>query len=170
MTASTHLQTSSKRYPHTVQGTINDYAQQEQPSDAIPHHPPIRNVPPAVPSPPPLSSRYPVISNTKFFNKPATLHTINMPSHESQWIFPADVMLQTPSTRHGLPVAEERSRRAKGVNFIIQAAIMLRLPQTTISTAAVYFHRFYMRYSLVPEKNGIHHYVGSIFLTPYQGN
>ncbi|KAJ4297267.1 hypothetical protein N0V88_004185 [Collariella sp. IMI 366227] len=35
---------------------------------------------------------------------------------------------------------------------------MLELPQQTLWVAAVFFHRFYMRFSLVEEKGGIHHY------------
>lgn len=54
---------------------------------------------------------------------------------------------------------EERLRRAKGVNFIYQAGILLDLPQLTLWVAGVFFHRFYMRYSMVEGKQGIHHYV-----------
>lgn len=54
---------------------------------------------------------------------------------------------------------EERSRRAKGINFIYQAGVMLDLPQITLWVAGVFFHRFYMRYSMELEKGGIHHYV-----------
>lgn len=50
-------------------------------------------------------------------------------------------------------------RRAKGVNFIYQAGIMLDIPQITLWVAGVFFHRFYMRFSMVEEKGGIHHYV-----------
>lgn len=50
--------------------------------------------------------------------------------------------------------------RRKGVNFILQVGMMLKLPQMTLSTAAVFFHRFLMRRSLVA-KDGyrpLHHY------------
>jgi protein BUR2 len=67
----------------------------------------------------------------------------------------------SPSIIDGLAVDEERLRRAKGVNFIYQAGILLSLPQTTLWVAGVFFHRFYMRCSMVEEKGGIHHYVGS---------
>jgi hypothetical protein len=50
-------------------------------------------------------------------------------------------------------------RRAKGVNFIYQAGVMLDLPQITLWVAGVFFHRFYMRCHMVQEKGGIHHYV-----------
>lgn len=56
-------------------------------------------------------------------------------------------------------------RRAKGVNFIYQTGIMLDLPQITLWVAGVFFHRFYMRSSMVQEKGGIHHYV-SLTLFP----
>lgn len=59
----------------------------------------------------------------------------------------------------GLPPGEERLRRAKGVNFIIQAGVILELPQITLWVASVFFHRFYMRYSMFEEKGGLHHYV-----------
>jgi hypothetical protein len=80
---------------------------------------------------------------------------------QSQWLFTEEEVCNSPSIHDGLPAAEEISRRAKGVNFITQAGILLKIPQLTLGTASVFFHRFYMRYSMVPEKNGIHHYVCS---------
>ena len=77
----------------------------------------------------------------------------------SQWLFTDAEINCTPSTLDKLPIAEERCRRAKGVNFIIQAGILLKLPQLTLATASVFFHRFYMRSSMVPERGGLHHYV-----------
>lgn len=53
---------------------------------------------------------------------------------------------------------EERLRRAKGVNFVYQAGILLDLPQLTLWVAGVFFHRFYMRYSMDETKGGVHHY------------
>jgi len=55
----------------------------------------------------------------------------------------------------------EKEIRSKGVNFITQVGIMLKLPQVTLSTAAIFFNRFLMRRSLQP-KDGykpLHHYV-----------
>jgi hypothetical protein len=77
----------------------------------------------------------------------------------SQWHFTEEEVLSAPSIMDGLSPQEERCRRAKGVNFIIQAGILLKLPQLTLATAAVFFQRFYMRKSMVPEKMGVHHYV-----------
>jgi protein BUR2 len=80
---------------------------------------------------------------------------------QSQWLFTEEEIRNSPSILDGLLVAEENCRRAKGINFIIQAGILLKIPQLTLGTAAVFFHRFYMRYSMVAEKGGIHHYVSS---------
>ncbi len=77
----------------------------------------------------------------------------------SQWLFTEDEMLSTPSILDGLTPEEERVRRAKGVNFILQVGILLKLPQLTLAVASTFFQRFYMRKSLVPEKGGIHQYV-----------
>jgi protein BUR2 len=82
---------------------------------------------------------------------------------EQQWIFSEDELLQTPSIVDGMPAEEERTLRRKGVNFILQVGMMLKLPQMTLSTAAVFFHRFLMRRSLVA-KDGyrpLHHYVSN---------
>lgn len=60
-----------------------------------------------------------------------------------------------------MSLAEEREKRASGVNFIVQVGIMLKLPQLTLSTAAVFFHRFMMRASFKKERHGIpklHHF------------
>lgn len=79
---------------------------------------------------------------------------------EQQWIFTEDELLQTPSIVDGMPVEEERMLRRKGVNFILQVGMMLKLPQTTLSTAAVFFNRYLMRNSLKPRQGykPLHHY------------
>jgi hypothetical protein len=71
-------------------------------------------------------------------------------------------VLSTPSIIDGISPAEERLRRAKGINFIYQAGVMLDLPQITLWVAGVFFHRFYMRCSMVQDKGGIHHYVRAL--------
>jgi protein BUR2 len=61
-----------------------------------------------------------------------------------------------------MSLADERERRSKGVNFIQQVGQALRLPQLTISTAAIFMHRFVMRHSLKSknkEQKSLHHYV-----------
>ncbi len=119
----------------------------------------IVNIPPAVPSPPVLSARN---SPPRKPQKPAIFSsTIAMAVEEkSQWLFTEEELLATPSILDGLDPTEERCRRAKGVNFITQVGILLKLPQLTLAVAGVFFHRFYMRRSLIPEKQGFHHYVG----------
>lgn len=79
---------------------------------------------------------------------------------ESQWLFSSRELSLTPSIQDGLPAEKERANRAKGVNFILQVGVMLRLPQTTLATASVFLHRLYMRHSMVesPGKVGYHYY------------
>lgn len=80
----------------------------------------------------------------------------------SQWLFTDAELLSSPSILDGLDPAEERCRRAKGVNFILQVGMLLKLPQITLAVASVFFHRFYMRRSLCVEHSpqmALHHYV-----------
>ncbi|EMC92926.1 hypothetical protein BAUCODRAFT_58924, partial [Baudoinia panamericana UAMH 10762] len=80
---------------------------------------------------------------------------------EAQWLFTQAELANTPSIQDGMSVAEERDTRAKGVNFIVQVGIMLKLPQLTLSTAAIFFQRFLMRASLKKARGDIpklHHY------------
>ena len=67
---------------------------------------------------------------------------------ETQWLFTEAELLRTPSILDGLPPEKERENRSKGVNFILQVGIMLKLPQITLATASVFLHRFYMRHSM----------------------
>ena len=121
-----------------------------------------RDVPPAVPSPPTLSSRTSPPRPHSRRSAPSPLPPSPPRAHQprpSQWFFSADEVASTPSIVEGLPPAEDRLRRAKGVNFIYQVGILLELPQVTLWVAGVFFHRFYMRYSMSEERGGIHHYV-----------
>ncbi len=79
---------------------------------------------------------------------------------ESQWLFTEAELLRTPSVLDGLSPEKERENRSKGVNFILQVGIMLKLPQITLATANVFLHRFYMRHSMVdlPNRPGFHYY------------
>jgi protein BUR2 len=80
---------------------------------------------------------------------------------EQQWIFTEDELLRTPSICDGMSPDDERQHRYKGNHFITQVGIMLKLPQTTLSTAAVFFNRYLMRKSLInkPPYKALHHYV-----------
>lgn len=84
----------------------------------------------------------------------------------AQWLFTDEEINNSPSILDGVPPIEERCRRAKGVNFLVQAGILLKIPQLTLATASVFFHRFYMRYSMEPGERGIHHYVGNSHQLP----
>lgn len=79
---------------------------------------------------------------------------------ESQWLFTETELLRTPSILDGLSPDKERENRGKGVNFILQVGIMLKLPQITLATASVYLHRFFMRHSMfdLPTRPGFHYY------------
>lgn len=72
----------------------------------------------------------------------------------SQWVFTADELRRTPSSQAGHTIERERIERMKGCDFILKVGMKLRLPQTTISTACVFLHRFYMRFTL----REFHHY------------
>jgi hypothetical protein len=82
------------------------------------------------------------------------------PQPDAQWLFTEAELLRTPSILDGLPPEKERENRAKGVNFILQAGIMLKLPQITLATASVFLHRFFMRHSMsnIPSRPGFHYY------------
>ncbi|KAI0125578.1 cyclin-K [Xylariales sp. AK1849] len=125
-----------------------------------------REVPPAVPSPP-THAHY--LSSRNSPSRPQSHRSAATPARSSpdkprigkdQWYFTQDEINSSPSIVDGISLAEERLRRAKGVNFIYQAGILLDLPQITLYVAGVFFHRFYMRMSMVEEggKGGIHHY------------
>lgn len=151
--------TTVERYPQT-QLQIPSDVPSNVPRSHSPSNTIARNnyIPPAVPSPPRLSARSSPPRRPHIQAKHE--HTIGMASEASnQWLFTDAELVSTPSVLDGLPIAEERCRRAKGVNFIFQAGILLKLPQLTLATASVFFHRFYMRASMVPEKGGLHHYV-----------
>ena len=80
---------------------------------------------------------------------------------EEQWIFNEVELAHTPSIQDGMTLDKEKELRAKGINFIRQVGIMLKLPELTLSTAAIFFNRYLMRKSLVnrPADKALHHYV-----------
>src|SRR5204863_4585951 len=79
---------------------------------------------------------------------------------QAQWIFTDAELSRTPSLLDGMTMEAEHTSRSKGVNFITQVGILLKLPQLTLCTASVYLHRFFMRYSMVdlPHRHGMHPY------------
>ncbi|WPH02025.1 Hypothetical protein R9X50_00488000 [Acrodontium crateriforme] len=108
-----------------------------------------------MPAAPPLPSSQPAV------RQPPKSPNAVLAETEAQWIFTPEELANTPSIQHGMSPADERDIRAKGVTFIVQAGIMLKLPQLTLSTAAIFFQRFLMRASLKREHEGIpklHHY------------
>ncbi|OJD27924.1 hypothetical protein ACJ73_00670 [Blastomyces percursus] len=79
---------------------------------------------------------------------------------QSQWLFTDAELYRTPSILDGMTIEAEHTSRSKGVNFITQVGILLKLPQLTLCTASVYLHRFFMRYSMkdLPQRPGMHPY------------
>ncbi|KAL2827004.1 hypothetical protein BDW59DRAFT_171553 [Aspergillus cavernicola] len=90
---------------------------------------------------------------------PAQSNPVLLASQE-QWLFTDEELTRAPSQLDGMKMEQEHVNRSKGVNFITQVGIMLKLPQLTLSTAAVYFHRYFMRFSMVdiPQRPGMHPY------------
>ncbi|KYK57740.1 cyclin [Drechmeria coniospora] len=130
----------------------------DRPSQSPPRR---REVPPAAPTPPQHTTRTspPRPDAASGQQSPAPSGRQTPSPSASQWSFTWDEAHSTPSIIDGLAPAEERLRRAKGVNFIYQAGVMLDLPQITLWVAGVFFHRFFMRFSMAQEKGaGIHHY------------
>ncbi|KAL7569130.1 hypothetical protein ACA910_016962 [Epithemia clementina (nom. ined.)] len=54
---------------------------------------------------------------------------------------------QLPSLKDGMTVEEESIRRRKTCRFIEEAGRILKLPRVAVSTAEVFFHRFYAKHS-----------------------
>ena len=84
-----------------------------------------------------------------------------LPLCDAQWLFAEADLAHTPSAVAGLDPRTERENRAKGVNFILQVGIMLKLPQLTLASAAVFLHRFFMRAPMVEDRvarRPHHHY------------
>lgn len=117
----------------------------------------------------PVAAEIPVSESS-----PQVRQSLSLPNQllllaESQWLFTEAELLRTPSVLDGLSPEKEIENRGKGVNFILQVGIMLKLPQITLATASVFLHRFFMRHSMVDLSNrpGFHYYsmaATSIFL------
>ncbi|KAI0664903.1 cyclin-like protein [Cubamyces menziesii] len=67
----------------------------------------------------------------------------------SQWIFPLSALHSTPSwCTSNIPLEKELYDRSRGVEFLYRLGVSLVLPSSAMYTAATWFHRFYMRYSM----------------------
>lgn len=75
---------------------------------------------------------------------------------KNTWLFSTEeIKANCPSVLEGMTLQEITFSISKGVNFILQVAAYLKLPQMVIYAAATFLHRFYLRYSL----KKFHHYV-----------
>ncbi|KAJ3517156.1 hypothetical protein NLJ89_g691 [Agrocybe chaxingu] len=69
----------------------------------------------------------------------------NASHSSSQWLFALSALNGTPST---CPREKELYERARGVEFLFRLGSSLALPTSAMCTAATWFHRFYMRFSM----------------------
>lgn len=108
----------------------------------------------------PVAAEIPVSESSPQIRQSLSLPNQLLLLAESQWLFTEAELLQTPSVLDGLSPEKEIENRGKGVNFILQVGIMLKLPQITLATASVFLHRFFMRHSMVDLSNrpGFHYY------------
>uniref|UniRef100_M4BS23 Cyclin N-terminal domain-containing protein n=1 Tax=Hyaloperonospora arabidopsidis (strain Emoy2) TaxID=559515 RepID=M4BS23_HYAAE len=67
----------------------------------------------------------------------------------SDWIFTAEEMRSTPSQRDGMKYTDELVLRRDACDFVEKMAKALDMPKLAQISADNYFHRFYMRQSLV---------------------
>jgi len=110
--------------------------------------------------PPPSSNAHLPSSQPAARQRPKSPDSV-LAEAEAQWLFTEEELSHTPSIQDGMSPAKEKEVRSKGVNFIRQVGIMLKLPELTLSTAAIFFNRFLMRVTLVdrPGAKALHHYV-----------
>ena len=62
--------------------------------------------------------------------------------------FVCDASAPTPSFVDGVPSEIETQLRVFGCEFIQSMAILLRVPQVSVATAEILFHRVFMRKSM----------------------
>ncbi|KAG9226336.1 hypothetical protein CCMSSC00406_0003215 [Pleurotus cornucopiae] len=63
----------------------------------------------------------------------------------TQWLFPISALENTPTD---WTLQKELYDRARGVEFLFRLGSSLQLPTSAMLTAATWFHRFYMRFSM----------------------
>ncbi|KAH7930802.1 cyclin-like protein [Leucogyrophana mollusca] len=67
----------------------------------------------------------------------------------SQWLFPVSALQFTPSVAtSAYTIGKELYDRARGVEFLFRLGSSLGLPSSAMFTAATWFHRFFMRFSM----------------------
>jgi cyclin T len=63
------------------------------------------------------------------------------------WFFSKEQLEQSPSRADGVTKEQEDQLRGRTCAFVNEVGKRLKLPQLTIATAIVYFHRFFARHS-----------------------
>lgn len=103
-----------------------------------PAHLPKTPTPTSTPPPPPPSSRQP----------PPPPPRVQMEKKKNSWLFTQnEIFMESPSVKAGINFQDEAVKRAKGINAMIKAGGGLKLPELTINTASMFFHRFFIRHS-----------------------
>ncbi|GAW02397.1 cyclin-like protein [Lentinula edodes] len=64
---------------------------------------------------------------------------------DNQWLFPVEALYHYPSRE---PLHKTLYDLSRGVEFLFRLGTSLKLPSPALFTAATWFHRFYLRYSL----------------------
>ncbi|KAI9509357.1 cyclin-like protein [Russula earlei] len=70
------------------------------------------------------------------------------PSHHSQWLFPISTLSCTPTAQER-SLHEEMYDRSRGIEFLFRLGTTIGLHSPGLFTAATWFHRFFMRYSML---------------------
>ncbi|KAJ3883432.1 cyclin-like protein [Lentinula edodes] len=65
---------------------------------------------------------------------------------DNQWLFPVEALHHYPSSLE--PLHKTLYDLSRGVEFLFRLGTSLKLPSPALFTAATWFHRFYLRYSL----------------------
>jgi len=78
------------------------------------------------------------------------------------WYFAKDELrANSPSKKDGLPFAQEVKYQRSTCAFMQDAGVKLKMPQLSIATAIVFFHRFFSVHSYVKHDR---HIIGSACL------
>ncbi|KAG2198354.1 hypothetical protein INT46_008232 [Mucor plumbeus] len=67
----------------------------------------------------------------------------------AQWYFTKEEIQDTPTILDGKSFEQEQIDRIKGCHYLLSVGAKLNLPQLVVVTATTYFHRFFMRQSMV---------------------
>lgn len=73
---------------------------------------------------------------------------LGLGSRGKDWLFSRADLENSASRRDGYGVVDENNRRARSISFLYEVARVLEVRIYVASTAAIYFHRFFLFHSL----------------------